>query len=101
MKPNPTTETEIEILAKHLRKQRANGGWQVVLTIGEVPEGIGHYALYDGLELRGAGVTKNMRDAIQDGSYYEKVDLPIYMFLPDTDDSAALWLRGEDDETDD
>jgi hypothetical protein len=83
-------EMRLEILAEALSKQKTNDGWKRVITIADVPEDCGHYALYDGIEIRCAGVTRNMRKGIEKSRWFGDMKLPILFYKPDDDGSAAV-----------
>jgi hypothetical protein len=87
-----TATEEIEILVAALQKSRINRGWIVVSDIERVPYATGHYAIYDGVEPRGAGITWNMRTSIESAGWFGSCEKPIYMYLPDKDGSAAKYL---------
>jgi hypothetical protein len=89
-----TDEMRLEVLAEAVMKSHANLGWKRALTLADIPEEIGHYAIYDGIEVRGAGVVKNMRTGAESATFYRSLKFPILLFLPDRDGSAALWLDG-------
>lgn len=65
-----------------------------VLT--DIPGEMGHYALYDGLNMMSAGVTFNMRQSLQDSiGRHQRPLRAIYHWKPDNDGSAGLWLNGK------
>lgn len=93
----PTSEAaETDLLVKLLREQDrcTKRGWLVSADLSDVPEGIGHYSVDDGLEFRGAGVTHNMHRAVALMISGRTIKRPIFMWLPDADGSADLWLDG-------
>jgi hypothetical protein len=81
-----------EAFADGLLKNRQNTGWLRARTIEEVPEAVGHYALYDGMELRAAGIARNMRRGLTDSGYFGKGKFPVLLYLPDADGSTARYL---------
>ena len=94
--PRQTTydiKDETRIIAKLMQEQRENEDWVIRLEIDRVPTGTGHYAIYDGLEVRAGGVTHNMRKAIQECTWFGRLKRPIFLFKFDLDGSAASWLN--------
>lgn len=89
-----TKEEKIQILAEAMLRDRSNEGWHHAATLEAVPDTIGHYAVYDGLTLRGAGVTHDMRRSVRDMMPL-RIELPIILWLPDQDGGAELWLDGK------
>jgi len=87
--------SETEVLAKLMQAQQdtQNTGWTVRLESERVPAATGHYALYDGLEVRSCGVTRNMRQSIEACAWFGNLKRPIFMFLFDLDGSAEDWLE--------
>ncbi len=88
-------EVRLEILAEAVLKIRENTNWKRARTIEEVPDTCGHYAIYDGVEVRGGGVNRSMRSGLRNMSWYGRCEFQILLFLPDADGSAALWLEGK------
>lgn len=88
---NSEIQAETEMIAKLLREQERDG-WRVETNIENVPSETGQYALRDGLASKGWGVSWNMRKSIEQSSWFNNMKRPIFMWLPDTDGSAALWL---------
>jgi len=95
MKMNESTEQlklEAEVIVKLMREHKEERD-NISLSIEDVPAEIGNYGLYDGLRVRGAGTSRNMRRSFEElmrSSW--PVKRPIYCWKPDTDGSAALWL---------
>lgn len=89
-----TDEMRLEILAEAVVKSHGFLGWKRALTLADVPEAIGHYAIYDGIEPRGCGVVRNMRTGMESATWYRALKFPVLLYLPDADGSAALWLDG-------
>ena len=85
------TRKETELLAKLMREQGKN----VVLSVDEIPEEIGTYGVYDGLQGRGGGITKNMRAAVARLTYLERLRRPLFTWLPDKDGAVARSLDGK------
>jgi hypothetical protein len=83
----------IDIIIDQLRKQKRKCAWIVTSNIADVPEGTGHYALYDGIEVRSAGVSYNMRKSLKESRWFSVAEMPIFMWFPDADGSAAEWLN--------
>ena len=87
---------ETELLATLMSEQRENEGWKVSLSIEDVPDETGNYSLHDGLDGCGGGVSYHMRQGIQSlMAYARPLRRPIYLWKPDVDGSAALWLEGK------
>jgi hypothetical protein len=94
--PSPVTpEQKLEILAEAVLSDRSNKGWQRARSLDEIPAAVGHYALYDGIHVRGFGVAWNMRHAVQQCYWFDRCTFRVMLFLPDSDGSAALWLDGK------
>jgi len=84
----------VDILMAELVRTHRNHDWQVVRALESVPPEVGHYAVYDGIAVRGAGVSWNMRDSAKKMLESQRPGLPIFMYLPDVDGSAAKYLNG-------
>lgn len=87
--------TKKRVFMEALIAKEKKSGWVVVGNVWKVPEKCGHYAIYDGIEVRGCGVTWDMRQSIKNSYWLTGSKIPIFMFLPDHDGSAALWLDGK------
>jgi len=85
----------LEVLASAMRRSKDNTGWNVATNIADVPSECGHYSIYDGFDIRGCGVTWDMRRSIQENSWFSSLKRGLFLWKPDLDGSAALWLDGK------
>jgi hypothetical protein len=78
-------ENERRIIAKLMQEQqtRENKSWSVCLAVEEIPAAIGHYAVYDGLDITSAGVSANMRKSVQEVINRRDLKRPVFQFLYD------------------
>ena len=82
---------ETELLAELMRERGKN----VTLSVDEIPEEIGVYTIYDGLQASGGGIAKNMRATVAGKAYIKRLKRPIFAWKPDHDGSLALHLDGK------
>lgn len=83
-KESMTDEERREVLAEELLKQRKNRNWQHVPDPKQAPQSAGHYAIFDGIEIQGAGVTEDCRHSltVRSAHVVRRCILPICLFLP-------------------
>lgn len=92
---NTGTAKKEAIVADLLSRYKSHG-YLYAERLEEVPETIGHYALYDGEDPKGCGTARNMRQAVAGCSWYGRCACRIILYLPaDEDGSAAAWLEGD------
>ena len=85
------TRKETEMLAKLMREQGKN----VALSVDDIPEELGTYGVYDGLQVHGGGVTKNMRASVAGLPYLERLRRPLFTWKADDNGNLALHLDGK------
>lgn len=88
-----TQEETKTILMRELIRAKRQHDWLVVGELDLVPTSVGHYALYDGITIRGCGVSWNMRKSAQEILESKNPEIPIFMYLPDVDGKAVEWLN--------